>query len=180
MKHKNENVRHTNLPETLEVEGRTFTLRNGIIPLHEIILSSKKYLNLVDIYQQKVLSQPSRTISLLGRKNPTTILYTLLGYEVKSSYKRIQCPDLATARYVRLFSELGCHSIQLPYDPTLTAELIPELEAAVNDLTQQMRTLFPRDASLQAYVIRRVFAIIRRTLRMSKSPLPHDENPREE
>jgi hypothetical protein len=165
MKDKSRNVRRANLPEILETEGRTFAIRNGKIPLQKILRSSDNYSNLVDVYRQKVRSQPTRTISLLGKKHPASILYTLLGYEVQSSYKRIQCPDLVTARYIRLFSELGCHSVQLPYDPTLTAELIPEFEAAVDRITRQIRALFPRNASMQTYVIRKAFEIIRRQIR---------------
>jgi len=101
----------------------------------------------------------------LGKKNPAKILNTLLGYEVQAAYKRIHCPDLVTARYVRLFSELGCHSIQLPYDPTLTAELIPEFETTVDCFTRKIRSLFPSDITRQQYIIQRVFAIIRQQLR---------------
>jgi hypothetical protein len=164
MKYKSRNARRANLPVILETEGRTFAIRNGKIPLQEILRSSDNYSSLVDVYRQKVLSQPTRTIRLLGKKHPANILYTLLGYEVQSAYKRIQCPDLVTARYIRLFSELGCHSVQLPCDPTLTAELIPGFEAAVDCLTRQIRALFPRNASIRTYVIRKTFELIRRQL----------------
>ena len=130
----------------------------------EILSASEGYLQLIEIYRQKVLSQRTRTIRLLGRKGPAKILTTLLGYEVQASYKRIQCPDLVTARYVRLFSELGCHSIHLPYDPTATAELIPEFEKAIDRITVQIRGLFPKDSAVQQYAIRKAFEIIRRRL----------------
>jgi len=165
MRYKSPNACRANIPEILAIEGRTYSLRNGNVPFHEILRHTGDYANLLSIYREKVLPQPARTIRLLGRKNPASILHTLLGYEVQSSYKRIQCPDLVTARYIRLFSELGCHSIQLPYDPTLTAELIPQLEGAVDRITQQVRALFPRNASMQTYAIRRVFSIIRGQLR---------------
>jgi hypothetical protein len=69
-----------------------------------------------------------------------------------------------TARYLRLFSEIGCHSIKLPYDPTLTERLIPVFEATVNSLKERIRQLFPRDSSIQQYVIRRTYGIIRRQI----------------
>jgi len=130
-----------------------------------MLRSSDHYRSLIEKYRQRVLTQKTRTIRLLGVKHPAKILNTLLGYEVQAAYKRIQCPDLVTARYVRLFSELGCHSIQLPYDPTLTAELIPEFEAILEAFVRQLRAIFAQDTSLQQYVIRKVFAHIRKELR---------------
>jgi hypothetical protein len=167
MKTQNLHKDPSDLPEFLEIEGTTLALCNGKIPHQDILRSFKGFTRLVEIYRQKVLLQKTRTIRLLGKKSPAKILHTLLGYEVQASYKRIQCPDLVTARYIRLFSELGCHAIQLPYDPTLTAELIPEFESAVDDFTRQIHTLFPRNASRQHYVIRKVFSIIRQRLRTS-------------
>ena len=145
--------------------GPKITANNRKIPHQEILRASKNYSDFVNAYRQKVLSQQTRTIRLVGRKSSAKIINTLLGFEVQASYKRIQCPDLVTARYVRLFSELGCHSIQLPYDPTLTAQLIPEFEATVEGITRQIRELFPRDLPMQVYVTQRIYAIIRRQLR---------------
>jgi hypothetical protein len=155
----------SDLPAFLEIEGSTLAICNGKIPHREILRSFGNLTRLVETYRQRVLSQQTRTIRLLGTKSSATILHTLLGYEVQALYKRIQCPDLVTARYIRLFSELGCHSIQLPYDPTFTAELIPDFEAAVDDFTRQIRALFPGNVTRQDYVIRKVFEIIRRQLR---------------
>jgi len=132
-----------------------------------LLQSFDRYSDLIDAYREKVLTQRTRTIRLLGRKSPAKIIHTLLGYEVQASYKRIQCPDLVTARYLRLFSELGCHSIKLPYDPTLTEKLIPEFEAIVEGLNRKIRELFPQDMSTQLYVIRNIYGIIRRHLASS-------------
>ncbi len=130
----------------------------------EILQASKSYAGLVECYRDEVLSQKTRTIRLLGRKNSARIIHTLLGYEVQASYKRIQCPDLVTARYLRLFSELGCHSIKLPYDPTLTERLIPVFEATINGLKEEIRRLFPKDSATQQYVIRKTYGIIRQQI----------------
>ncbi len=119
----------------------------------------------MEAYRAKVLTQDTRTIRLLGKKGPARILHTLLGYEVQASYKRIQCPDLVTARYLKLFTELGCRSIKLPYDPTLTADLIPQFEDMVDKIAKQVAQYFPQDVSMQHYVLRRLFSIIRRQLR---------------
>jgi hypothetical protein len=72
---------------------------------------------------------------------------------------------MVTARYLKLFTELGCHTIKLPYDPTLTALLIPEFEAAVERIVKGVRTLFPESRTLQAYVLRQLCRIIRSRLR---------------
>ncbi len=143
-----------------------FGLNDRKIPYQQILQSVENYPDFLNSYKTRVLTQKTRTIRLLGRKSPAKIIHTLLGYEVQASYKRIHCPDLVTARYLRLFSELGCHSIKLPYDPTLTAEIIPEFEGMLDALTGKIQKLFPRDASLQHRVIRNVFAVIRRHLRM--------------
>jgi hypothetical protein len=130
----------------------------------EILQTIPNYSDFLDAYRHRVLTQKTRTIRLLGRKSPARILHTLLGFEVQASYKRIQCPDLVTARYLRLFSELGCHYIKLPYDPTLTAEIIPEFELMVDTLNSRIKELFPRDLPLQRHVTRKLFALIRHQL----------------
>jgi hypothetical protein len=143
--------------------------RSNVSPNRKIqhiqrLQSSDKYSSLIEAYKTQVLTQKTRTIRLLGRKSSAKIIHTLLGFEVQASYKRIQCPDLVTARYLRLFSELGCHSIKLPYDPTLTEKLIPEFEAAVDGMNQAIRDLFTQDVAMQRNVTRRVYATIRRHL----------------
>jgi hypothetical protein len=121
--------------------------------------------NLAEMYHRKVRSQKTRMIRLLGRKRSAKIIHTLLGFELQASYKRIHCPDLVTARYLKLFSELGCHSIHLPYDPTLTAQLIPEFESLLENIHRKVRESFPKNPQVQQYVIRRVYAIIRQQLK---------------
>ncbi|MBN2339436.1 MAG: hypothetical protein JXP48_12950 [Acidobacteria bacterium] len=135
------------------------------IPHLEILDDSPDAARIVQLYAGEVLAGRTRTLRLLGRKHSARILHTLLGYEVQSSYKRIQCPDLVTARYVRLFSELGFGSIHLPYDPTVTARVIPQLEAAVLNLERRVRALFSGDPKLAPYVLRRVYALLRRRIR---------------
>jgi hypothetical protein len=120
--------------------------------------------NIAEIYRLEVLPVKTRTIQLLGRKCPARIINTLLGFEVQASYKRVPCPDLVTARYLKLFMELGCRSIKLPYDPTVTDRLIPELELAMNRLSAGVRNLFPAERSLQVYVLRRIYSHLRSQL----------------
>ena len=128
--------------------------KQAIRSARELKISHKKILqtainltDFADLYRREVLTRQTRSIRLLGRKNSAKIIHTLLGFEVQACYKRIHCPDLVTARYIRLFSELGCNSIKLPYDPTRTAELIPQFEAMLDRVSDHIHELFPQDRS---------------------------------
>lgn len=117
--------------------------------------------NIAEVYRTRVLPATTRNVHLLGQKTPARVIQTLLGYEVKASYKRIHCPDMITARYVKLFTELGCRTIRLPYDPTITAELMPDLEHALARIEKGVRDLFPDNHNLQLYVLRQVYRHLR-------------------
>ena len=88
------------------------------------------------IYAQEVLSRPTRVVSLPGRKCQPQIVDTFLGYELKALRKRITCPDMSTARYLRIFAEIGMPAIRTPYDPTLTIRLVPELERSFKQIKE--------------------------------------------
>jgi hypothetical protein len=120
--------------------------------------------NIADTYRRCVLPIKTRRINLLGRKSPATIIETLLGYEVKASYKRIHCPDIVTARYLKLFTEIGCRTIRLPYDPTVTANLIPQFEQAVAKIISGVRDIYFQDRPLQLYVIKNIYRHLRTKL----------------
>ena len=83
---------------------------------------------IVEVYCQQVLPFKTRKIPLPGRKCSAQIMYTFLGYEVKTGRRRITCPDLVTARYLKVFLEIGMKRVLIPYDPTRTARLIDRLE----------------------------------------------------
>jgi hypothetical protein len=53
-----------------------------------------------------------------------------LGIELKIAKRRIACPDLATARYLRVFARIGCRKIAVPYDISRISLLADELETA--------------------------------------------------
>ena len=80
------------------------------------------------LYAQKILVQKTREVSLLGKKCKPTIIYTFLGFELQANSKRITCPDMSTARYLKIFSELGMPSIRIPYDPTQTSLYLTKME----------------------------------------------------
>lgn len=68
------------------------------------------------------------------RENGAEILHTLLGIELKVGKRRYSCPDLATARYLRVFARIGCRDIAIPYDITKISVLADELEVGWHKL----------------------------------------------
>ncbi|MEO8041027.1 MAG: hypothetical protein ABI646_00335 [Acidobacteriota bacterium] len=84
------------------------------------------------IYAEKIRTLRTRSCSLEipERENDVFILHTLLGIELKVGRRRFASPDLATARYMRVFARLGCRSFAIPYDITKISTLADELETA--------------------------------------------------
>jgi hypothetical protein len=84
------------------------------------------------IYAEKVRTIRTRSCSLEipERENDAEILHTLLGIELKVGRRRFACPDLATARYMRVFARLGSREFAIPYDITQISTLADELETA--------------------------------------------------
>ncbi len=85
-------------------------------------------------YGEEVLSERTRVVSLPGRKCEPRILNTFLGFELQVAQKRITCPDMSTARYLRIFAEVGMPSVRVPYDPSLTTCVLPQLEQALKKI----------------------------------------------
>lgn len=84
------------------------------------------------IYAKKIRTLRTRscTLDIPERENDVRILYTLLGIELKIGRRRFACPDLATARYMRVLARLGCGSFAIPYDITRISTLADDLETA--------------------------------------------------
>lgn len=87
---------------------------------------------LPNIYRDKIRSQRTRsiTIAVPAKLNIAEIQYTLLGIELKVSRMRFACPDLATARYMRVFVRIGCAEFAIPYDITKISAAADELETS--------------------------------------------------
>lgn len=82
------------------------------------------------LYHAKVLQHPCRRVKLTGRRfRKPKIINTLLGFELQIRDKRINCPDLATAEYLKIFAGIGSPEINIPIDPTITADILVDLEA---------------------------------------------------
>jgi hypothetical protein len=84
------------------------------------------------IYSEKIRTLRTRSCALdiPERENDVEILHTLLGVELKVGRRRFACPDLATARYMRVFARIGCGSFAIPYDITKISTIADELETA--------------------------------------------------
>lgn len=84
------------------------------------------------LYQELVRSGKTRRLEMAipERENSAEIQHTLLGIELKVGKQRLACPDLSTARYLRVFARLGCNSIAIPYDISKISRIADELDTA--------------------------------------------------
>ena len=82
------------------------------------------------IYAERIRSQRTRSVALdiRERENQAEIQYTLLGIELKVGKRRFACPDLATARYMRVFARIGCRHFAMPYDITKISTAADDFE----------------------------------------------------
>ncbi len=86
---------------------------------------------LPEIYRTHIRPLRTRSYTLHPAHRETTeIQHTLLGIELKAGRHRTLCPDLATARYLAVWTRAGCSSIAVPYDITKISRLADELESA--------------------------------------------------
>ncbi len=80
------------------------------------------------LYKEHVLDGRVRFVSLPGRKCSPRIMDTFLGFEIRAGSKKVVCPDITSVRYLVIFTELGLDRVCIPYDPTRTARILPDLE----------------------------------------------------
>lgn len=130
---------------------------------------------LLSLYQREIAATPHRIVELTGRRcrNPR-IISTLLGYELQIRDRRFNCPDLATASYLKVFAMIGSPRVMVPLDPTRTADLLPALES----LWSRIRSLLgDLEASEQRQSARRIHAILKDKIRIetgTDSPIRHE------
>ena len=111
------------------------------------------------IYRDKVLSQRTRQYELRAptRFSRVEILHTLLGIELKMGNRRVLCPDLATARYLSVFAQVGCQVVAVPYDITQVSHVADLLESSLNRLRLLAEHLTEgRSARLRTAVVKRI------------------------
>ncbi|NNE67523.1 MAG: hypothetical protein HKN33_13245 [Pyrinomonadaceae bacterium] len=84
------------------------------------------------IYETEVMQLRTRAFDLAvpQKENSVEIVHTLLGIQLKTGSKLIACPDLSTARYLRVFVRIGCPDVAVPYDITRISSIADALESA--------------------------------------------------
>lgn len=84
------------------------------------------------IYVENILTLRTRAVHIrpAARGENVEPHHTLLGIELKIGRHRHHCPDLATARYLAVWSRAGCSDVALPYDITRISQLADELESS--------------------------------------------------
>ena len=110
-----------------------------------------------------VRQRRTRQVELLGKKCDAQILYTFLGFEVKMGRQRLTCPDMVSARYLRIFGELGMGQVLIPYDPTQTALILDGLEPAL-DRIKELLLQAELDRSAHQRALRQIYKMIRQQL----------------
>jgi len=115
---------------------------------------------LPDLYRSRIRSGRTRRFrfTIPNRENRPEILHTLLGIELKVGRRRFSCPDLATARYLRVFARIGCDDIAIPYDISRLSAIADDLETA----WQKTNLLMNRLSAAQR---RKIINLIREEIR---------------
>ncbi|MFQ3582154.1 MAG: hypothetical protein SNJ62_05610 [Chloracidobacterium sp.] len=104
------------------------------------------------LYETLVLSQRTRRFALFPapclRRPVVQIQYTLLGIELKVGRRRLSCPDMATARYLAVFAQLGVSAVAVPYDISQLPRVADAFETAWQQFLlateHQVQALSPR------------------------------------
>ncbi|QQS34030.1 MAG: hypothetical protein IPM50_05490 [Acidobacteriota bacterium] len=98
---------------------------------------------LPDLYKTLVRKQRTRAVGILipAKQNSPEIIYTLLGIELRVGRSRFACPDLATARYMRIFARIGCGDFAIPYDITRVSAVADKMETAWHHSMLRMEML---------------------------------------
>ena len=114
------------------------------------------------IYKEKVRSQRTRSyhLEIPVRENRADIQYTLLGIELKVGKRRFACPDLATARYLRVFARIGCRDFAVPYDISQISGVADELETGWQRALVLTEARSPGDTAALRSVIKAIRAEI--------------------
>ncbi|MEQ1645188.1 MAG: hypothetical protein ABL959_17190 [Pyrinomonadaceae bacterium] len=110
------------------------------------------------IYEKKIRSQRTRLykLNISKKENHAEIQYTLLGIELKVGRKRFACPDLATARYLRVFARLGCNEFAVPYDITKISPAADEIETSWQRSLVLLEKLSSDDVAARSTLIKAI------------------------
>lgn len=119
-----------------------------------------------DLSASAVADQRSRCVKLVGKRCHAQIFNTLVGYEVSAARKIIFAPDMATARYLKIYSEIGLPQVHIPYNVSRTMELIHDLEKAYGSLSFIIRFFLDQmfQAKSKKSYLQAVFSHLRKEL----------------
>jgi len=120
---------------------------------------------LADLYQE-VRNGRTRSyhLDIPAKENQPEILHTLLGIELKVGNRRFACPDLATARYLRIFARIGCSDFAVPYDITRISVVADAMDTAWHQmllLVQRHKTSAIGSARTRSAMVRKLREEIR-------------------
>ena len=120
---------------------------------------------LADLYQE-VRNGRTRSyhLDIPEKENQPEILHTLLGVELKVGNRRFACPDLATARYLRIFARIGCSDFAVPYDITRISVVADAMDTAWHQmllLVQRHKTSAIGSARTRSAMVRKLREEIR-------------------
>lgn len=87
-----------------------------------------------DLFRTAIDGQKIRRVKLIGRRCSPRIFNTFLGYEIIAASKRIICPDMTTAEYLKIFAEIGMKEVAIPYNIVRTGEYLQQLQKAFASL----------------------------------------------
>jgi hypothetical protein len=110
------------------------------------------------IYEKKIRSQRTRSyrLNIPKKENRADIQYTLLGIELKVGRKRFACPDLTTARYLRVFARIGCNEFAVPYDITKISPAADEIETSWQRSLVLLEKLSSDDVAARSTLIKAI------------------------
>jgi hypothetical protein len=135
------------------------------------------------VYRGQVMSNRTRSyhIGVVHNHADISVIYTLLGFELKIGRRRLLCPDLATARYLSVFARLRCVDIAVPYDITRVSQIADELESIWQRLLLLAgRLTLERSARLRAKVVNSLIEDTRSAIYQlgAGEPFPEFNEPR--
>jgi hypothetical protein len=107
-------------------------MSDKLLPAADRVIGAVRDAWIPTIYEIKIRPQRTRAVKLElpEKENSPRILHTLLGIELQCGRIRTACPDLATARYLRVFARIGANSFAMPYDITKLSAIADELDSA--------------------------------------------------
>ncbi len=123
-----------------------------------------------DLCEGAVSRQRTRTVQLHGKTCRAEIYNTLVGFEISIVKTKVLhtvfVPDLATARYLKIFTEIGLPKVEIPYHIVRLAELVPDLEKAYRSLWVIIHFFSDQIIGTKAkkYYMEKVFACLRKDL----------------